>query len=140
MAIQTRFKGTTEAVKNVGAQSLQANAAIINTGLNSPVAAYKIGTLGATSNLAAELGRGTNGTTGAVEAILNTISANATVVAYQVDAAAQSQLSVIVERSSWVDDTSLQNAIRALGSNIGAFSTVTASTAVVTSTGGIKLA
>jgi hypothetical protein len=34
----------------------------------------------------------------------------------------------------------LQNAIRALGSNIGAYSTVTASTAVVTSTGGIKLA
>jgi len=140
MAIQTRFKGTTEAVKNVGAQSIQANAAIINVGLNSPIAAYKIGTLGVTSNLAAELGRGTNGTAGAVESILNTISANATVVAYQVDAAAQSQLSVIVERSSWVDDTSLQNAIRALGSNIGAFSTVTASTAVVTSTGGIKLA
>ena len=132
MAIQTRFKGTTEAVKNVGAQSLQANAAIINVGLNSPIAAYKIGTLGATSNLAAELGRGTNGTAGAVETILATISANATVVAYQVDAAA--------ERSSWVDDTSLQNAIRALGSNIGAFSTVNCSSAAVTSTGGIKLA
>ena len=136
MAIQTRVEGHSQAVKNVGTVTTNANAIIIATGLAGPITAYKITTLGVTANLAAELGTG-----GAVEAMLRTIAVNGTVLAYQVDTdSATSQLSVLTERSS---DTaaSLQTAIRAIhASNIGAASTVTGHTAVVTTVGGIKLA
>jgi len=148
MATVTKVNGDTQVVVNVGdSLSKNANAVIINTGIASPLKAYKIGTFGATANLAAELSRGTNGTEGAVEVLLRTVAANATVLAYQVDAAGSSaQLSVLVERSGWGSDADLQAAVRALlGSetgtaNIGSKSAITVTSAAVSSTGGIKLA
>lgn len=135
MAIQTKYKGDSQTVVNVGTPTKNANAIIINTGIASPIQAFKI--TGTGGNLAAELSRGLNGTAGAVETILSVVAANATVIAYQVDS--NSQLSVLTERSS---DTAaaLQAAIRTLSSNIGAFSAVDATAAVVSTTGGIKLA
>ena len=135
MAIQTRVEGTSQAVKNVGTVTTNSNAVIISTGIAGPIQAFKITTLGVTANLAAELGTG-----GAVEAMLRTIAVNGTVLAYQVDTdSATSQLSVLTERSSDTAAT-LQTAIRALGANIGAASTVTATTAVVSTVGGMKFA
>ena len=136
MAIQTRVEGTAQAVKNVGTVTTNSNAVIIATGIAGPIQAFKITTLGVTANLAAEFGTG-----GAVEAMLRTIAVNGTVLAYQVDTdSATSQLSVLTERSS---DTAaaLQTAIRAIhASNIGAASTVTGHTAVVSTVGGMKFA
>ena len=142
MATVTRVNGDTQAVVNVGdSLSKNANAVIINTGIASPIKAYKIGTFGSTANLAAELSRGTDGTPGAVEVLLGVISSNATVLAYQVDVAGSSaQLSVIVERSGWGSDADLQAAVRGLASNIGSKSAITTTSAAVSSTGGIKLA
>jgi heterodisulfide reductase subunit A-like polyferredoxin len=136
MAIQTRVEGHSQAVKNVGTVTTNANAIIIATGLAGPITAYKITTLGVTANLAAELGTG-----GAVETMLRTISSNCTILAYQVDTdVATSQLSVITERASETA-ADVQIRIRALhASNIGAASTVTGHTAVVSTVGGIKLA
>lgn len=135
MATQTKYKGDSQAVVNVGTPTKNANAIIINTGVSSPIQAFKITATG--GNLAAELSRGLNGTAGAVETILNVVAANATVIAYQVDS--NSQLSVITERSS-DSAAQLQAAIRTLSSNIGAFSAVDATAAVVSTSGGIKLA
>lgn len=148
MAVVQKVNGDSQAVVNVGTVTKNANAVIINTGIASPIQAYKITTLGATANLAAELGRGPNGATGAVELMLRAIAANATILAYQVDSVGSTaQLSVVTERSSWVDDTALQNAIRALvgdesgaSSNIGARSAINVTSAAVTSSGGLKLA
>ena len=136
MAIQTRVEGTSQAVKNVGTATTNANAVIIATGIAGPITAYKITTLGVTANLAAELGTG-----GAVETMLRTMSSNCTILAYQVDTdVSTSQLSVITERASETA-ADLQIRIRALhASNIGAASTVTGHTAVVSTVGGIKLA
>jgi hypothetical protein len=142
----TRVSGDSQLVNNVGdGYTKNANAQIINTGINSPIQAYKIGTLGITANLANELkGPSGAGVTGAVDTLLRVVAANATVLAYQVDAAgATAQLSVITERSGWDSDTSLQTVIRALAvstGNIGAYGNVFPTLATVTSTGGIKLA
>lgn len=131
----TRVNGDAAGVNNVDAGRSFANAKIINTGIASPITAFKIGTLGVTANLAAELQVG-----GAVETMLKLVSANASVLAYQVDASGSSaQLSVIVERSSWTD-ADLQAQLRAFGGNIGAYGNVFPALATVTSTGGIKLA
>lgn len=141
MAVFTRVNGNTGGVHNTGAGRHTANATIINTGIAAPITAYKIGTLGSTANLAAEL-QGTSGAgvQPAVETLMKKIQEQATVLAYQVDSAGSSaQLSVICERSGWTD-AFLQANIQALGSNIGAYSTVDCSSAAVTSTGGIKLA
>jgi hypothetical protein len=135
MAIQTKIVGDSQAVINVGTPTKNANAIIINTGVGSPIQAFKI--TGTGGNLAAELGRSGAGVAGAVETILSVVAANATVIAYQVDS--NSQLSVITERSSDTNST-LQTAIRLLSSNIGAFSTVDATAATVSTAGGIKLA
>lgn len=135
MAIQTKYAGDSQAVVNVGTPTKNANAIIINTGIASPIQAFKITATG--GNLAAELSRGLDGTAGAVETILNVVAANATVIAYQVDS--NSQLSVITERSSDTAAT-LQAAIRTLSSNIGSKSAVDATAAVVSTSGGIKLA
>jgi len=148
MATVTKVNGDSQVVVNVGdSLSKNANAVIINTGIASPITAYKIGTFGATANLAAELSRGANGTEGAVEALIRTVSGNATVLAYQVDTAGSSaQLSVIVERSGWANDTALRDAIRAMlgaetgTANIGSKSAITVTSATVSSSGGIKLA
>ncbi len=137
----TRVNGGSNPVQNVGTVTVNANAVVINTGIASPIQAYKIGTLGATANLAAELGNPSPaGVVGAVETLLKVVSANATVLAYQVDAAGSSaQLSVVTERSSWTD-ADLQVAVRALGGNIGSYGNVFPALATVSSTGGIKLA
>jgi hypothetical protein len=150
MATVNRVNGDSQVVVNVGdSLTKNANAIIINTGIASPITAYKIGTLGATSNLAAELSRGTNGTPGAVEVLLGVISSNATVLAYQVDAGSSAQLSVLVERSGWTSDTALRDCIRATvgtdpttvgTANIGSKSAITVTSATAVSTGGIKLA
>jgi hypothetical protein len=145
----TRVSGDSQLVNNVGdGYTLNANAQIINTGIASPIKAYKITTLGITANLANELkGPSTAGKDPAVHTLLKTIAANATVLAYQVDASGSTaQLSVIVERSSWGSDADLQATIRTLshdgtaGANIGAYGNVFPALAAVTSTGGIKLA
>ena len=142
MATVTKVNGDTQVVVNVGDSiTKNANAIIINTGIASPIKAYKIAALGATANLAAELSRGTNGSPGAVETLLGVISSNATILAYQVDTSGStSQLSVIVERSGWDADASIQVAVRALGANIGSKSEIVCTNATVSSSGGIKLA
>lgn len=143
MAIFTRTNGDAAGVTNVGSGRSFANATIINTGISVPLTAYKIaaitGTGAGSANLAAELTTG-----GAVETIIRTVAANASVLAYQVDAS--SQVSVLTERSAW-SDADLQSAIRGLlgangfvSGNIGAVSNVVVGAATVSSTGGIKLA
>jgi hypothetical protein len=142
----TRVSGDSQLVVNVGdGYTRNANAQVINTGIASPITAFKITTLGITANLANELkGPSGAGVTGAVDTLLKVVSANASVLAYQVDAVgATAQLSVIVERSGWDSDTSLQSVISALAvstGNIGAYGNVFPTLATVTSTGGIKIA
>lgn len=144
----TRVHGSSAGVNNVDAGQFFANAKIINTGIAAPITAFKITTLGVTANLAAELGEPSGaGLDPAVHTLLKTISANATVLAYQVDTnGSTAQLSVIVERSGWGSDADLQATIRTLshngtpGANIGAYGNVFPALATVTSTGGIKLA
>lgn len=144
----TRVSGDTQVVNNVGdSYTKNANAQIINTGINSPIQAYKITTLGAVANLAAELGAPSGaGLDPAVTTLLKTISANATILAYQVDAqGATAQLSVITERSAW-SAADLQTVVRTLshngtpGANIGAYGNVFPALATVTTTSGIKIA
>ena len=142
MAIFTRTNGDAAGVVQVDAGRSFANAAVINTGIAAPLTAYKIaaitGTGAGAANLAAELVTG-----GAVETILRVLSANATILAYQVDS--NSQISVLTERSAW-SAADLQTVIRALpldgtvGSNIGAVSNVCVGSATVSTTGGIKFA
>ena len=137
----TKVSGDTGGVPNVGDGRIFTNAAIISTGVSGPVNAYNLQVVA--GNLAAELSRGTNGTAGAVETLLNAISANATVLAYQVDvgaSAANTQLSVVTERSSWTSALAMQVALRAtLASNIGANGPITTTTMEVRNVG-IKLA
>jgi hypothetical protein len=146
MAIFTRINGDAAGVVNVDAGRVFGNSTIINTGIAAPLTAYKVTIVpGATTNtgagnLAAELTTG-----GAVETILRIIEGNATVLAYQTDAAsANSQLSVLVERSGWTDAT-IQAAVRQTtagdgAGNIGALANCWVGAATVTSTGGIKFA
>jgi len=137
----TKVNGDTGGLNNVGDGRILTNAAIISTGVSGPINAYNIQVVA--GNLAAELSRGTNGTAGAVETLLNAISANATVLAYQVDvgaSAANTQLSVVTERSSWTSVLGPQVALRAtLASNIGANGPITTTTMEVRNVG-IKLA
>lgn len=137
----TKVSGDTGGVSNVSDGRIFTNAAIISTGVSGPVNAYNLQVVA--GNLAAELSRGTNGTAGAVETLLNAISANATILAYQVDvgaSAANTQLSVVTERSSWTSALAMQVALRAtLASNIGANGPITTTTMDVRNVG-IKLA
>ena len=143
-----RVSGDSQIVTNVGdGTAKNANAVIINTGINSPIQAYKITTLGVTANLANELkGPSASEKDPAVHTLLKTISANATVLAYQVDTnGSTAQLSVITERSAW-SAADLQTVIRTLshdgtpGANIGAYGNVFPALATVSTSGGIKLA
>lgn len=137
-----RVSGDSQVVINVGDDiTRNANAVIINTGIASPIQAYKITTLGITANLANELkGPSGAGVTGAVDTLLKTIASNASILAFQVDATGSTaQLSVITERSSWTA-AEMQVQVRALGGNIGAYGNVFPALAAVTSSGGIKLA
>jgi len=142
MAGLTKVNGDSNPVVNVGNDITQnANATIINTGIASPIDAYNIQFVA--GDISGELARGTNGTAGAVETLLNAIAANATVIAYQADlgaTAANSQVSVVLERSSWASAAAMQVALRAtLASNIGANGPMTTTTMDVRDVG-IKLA
>ena len=141
MAGVTKVHGDSNPVVNVGDVLTQnANAVIINTGISSPLSAYSFQFVA--GNIAGELSRGTNGTAGAVETLLNAISGNATVLAYQVDipVAANSQVSVLLERSSWTSAAAMQLALRAtLAANIGANGPMTTTTMAVNNNG-LKLA
>ena len=139
----TKVHGDSAGVVNVDAGRSVANAAIINTGINSPISTHKLSFAAdaAAGALKDELQRGGDGTPGAVETLLQNIASNATVVAYQVDAGTSGaqQLSVLVERSSW-DNATLQTNLRTLG-NIGAYGNVYCGTAQLTVTSpGLKLA
>ena len=137
----TKVHGDSNLVVNVGDVLTQnANAVIINTGISSPLSAYSFQFVA--GNIAGELSRGTNGTAGAVETLLNALAANASVLAYQVDipVAANSQVSVLLERSSWTSAAAMQVALRAtLAANIGANGPMTTTTMAVNNNG-LKLA
>jgi hypothetical protein len=141
MAGVTKVHGDSNLVVNVGDDlTKNANAVIINTGISSPLSAYSFQFVA--GNIAGELSRGTNGTAGAVETLLNALAANATVLAYQVDipVAANSQVSVLLERSSWTTAAAMQVALRAtLAANIGANGPMTTTTMAVKNNG-LKLA
>ena len=137
----TKVHGDSNLVINVGDDLTQnANAIIINTGISSPLSAYSFQFVA--GNIAGELSRGTNGTPGAVETLLEALAANASVLAYQVDVpvAANSQVSVLLERSSWTTAAAMQIALRStLAANIGANGPMTTSTMAVKNNG-LKLA
>ena len=138
MAIFTRRAGDAQQTRNVGTYgTLNANAAIINTGLNAPVTCFKVSFIAGTANLAAELGTG-----GAVETIIRTLSSNAQPVMYQIDAGTSGaqQVSILAERSA-MSATELQTILQASG-NIGGAGNVYGGAAqvTVTTSGGFKLA
>ena len=137
----TKVHGDSNLVVNVGDVLTQnANAVIINTGISSPLSAYSFQFVA--GNIAGELSRGTNGTPGAVETLLEALAANASVLAYQVDVpvAANSQVSVLLERSSWTTAAAMQVALRStLAANIGANGPMTTTTMAVKNNG-LKLA
>ena len=148
MATVTKTNGDSQVVVNVGnSLTKNSNAVIINTGISSPITAYKITLAAETGNLAAELG-GPNGSgvPGAIETILGELSSNATILAYQIDAGTSGaqQISIIAERSA-MSAADLQTILRTLG-NVGSRSNVYlsesggAATTTVTSSGGIKWA
>ena len=149
MATVTKANGDSQVVVNVGdSLTKNANAITINTGISSPITAYKITLAAATAgNLAAELaGPNASGVPGAIETILGKLSSNATVLAYQIDAgtAGAQQISIIAERSA-MSAADFQTILRASG-NVGSRSNVYlsesggAATTTVSSSGGIKWA
>lgn len=136
MAVFTRINGDAAGVVQVDAGRSLANAAIINTGIAAPLSVLKITT--PTGNLAAELATG-----GAVETILRVVETNATVLAYQVDATPQ--ISIVLERSGWVNDAAVATAITAAStanniSGTGGNVWVAGGGFTVSSAGGLKLA
>jgi hypothetical protein len=147
MATLTKANGDSQVTVNVGdSLTKNSNAVIINTGIASPIIAYKISLVATTGNLAAELSPSTAGTPGAIETILGKLSSNATILAYQIDAgtAGAQQISIIAERSA-MSASDYQTILRTLG-NVGSRSNVYLSesggspTTTVTSSGGIKWA
>ena len=148
MATVTKANGDSQVVVNVGdSLTKNSNAVIINTGISSPITAYKISMVATTGNLSAEMG-GPNGSgvPGAIETILGKLSSNATILAYQIDAGTSGaqQISIIAERSA-MSAADLQTILRTLG-NVGSRSNVYLSesggsaTTTVSSSGGIKWA
>ena len=115
MALVTRVNGDARSVFNTGAATRSdANAQLIATGIAGPLTTFRVECSG---NLAAQLGAG-----GAVEAVLNAISSNASVLAYQVDGGFGSiaghlgaQISILVERSGWTSNAAAQSVVQALG-------------------------
>ena len=144
MATVNRANGDSQLVVNVGDSLVRnANARIINTGISSPITAYKVAFSVLTANLAAELGAPNgSGVPGAIETILGDLSSNATILAYQIDAATVAsgtqQISIIAERAamSAADFTTILNA----SGNIGSRGNVWGGNATVTTSGGIKFA
>jgi hypothetical protein len=144
MATVNRVNGDSQLVVNVGdSLTRNANARIINTGIASPITAYKVAFTALTANLAAELGAPNgSGVPGAIETIINDLSSNATILAYQIDAATVAsgtqQISIIAERAamSAADFTTILNA----SGNIGSRGNVWGGNATVTTSAGIKFA
>jgi len=144
MATVNRANGDSQLVVNVGDSLVRnANARIINTGISSPITAYKVAFSVLTANLAAELGAPNgSGVPGAIETILGDLSSNATILAYQIDAATVAsgtqQISIIAARAamSAADFTTILNA----SGNIGSRGNVWGGNATVTTSGGIKFA
>ena len=144
MATVNRANGDSQLVVNVGdSLTRNANAKIINTGISSPITAYKVAFTALTANLSAELGAPNgSGVPGAIETILGDLSSNATILAYQIDAATVAsgtqQISIIAERAamSAADFTTILNA----SGNIGSRGNVWGGNATVTTSGGIKFA
>lgn len=138
MAVFNRVNGDSQALVNVGDDiTKNANSQIISLGIATPIDAYRVEVLG---DLSAELkGPNGSGVPGAVETILRTIAANATILAYQIDAGGAAvgelgaQMSVIVERSGWTGNAAIQTAVRAAGvaGNAGAYGAVTVTNALV---------
>ena len=140
MAVFTRVNGNSQVVASVGNVSISTQATsgnvIISTGIGKPIQALAIST---GVDLTLELGTG-----GAVEAIMQQLSTNATVLAYQVSVAvgqssgnANGLLSVIVEDNQYTAST-LQADIRALGSQ-GNGPINLANTLVVGGLGGLQI-
>ena len=137
MAEVIRVNGDSTPVLNSGVQTV-ANNVIIATGIPGPVTVYNIECGG---NLAGELG-GPNeeGKAAAVETLLKTVAANASIIAYNTNAGTGvaghlgASLTVLVERSGWTSNAALQTAVRALGSNVGARSAVAVNAALVVET------
>lgn len=132
-----RVNGDSSPVFNTGTQTV-ANNVIIATGIPGPVTVFNIECGG---NLAGELGgENAEGKVAAVEALLKTVAANASIIAYNTNAGTGvaghlgASLTVLVERSGWTSNAALQTAVRALGSNIGARSAVNVSSALVVET------
>jgi hypothetical protein len=137
MAEVIRVNGDSQPVLNSGVQTV-ANNVIIATGIPGPVTVYNIECGG---NLSGELGApNAEGKTAAVETLLKTVAANASIVAYNVNASTGvaghkgASLTVLVERSGWTSNAALQTAVRALGANVGARSTVKVDDAFVVET------
>ena len=113
MAVFTRVNGDALGINNLGSASkANANSAVIVTGVANPLSFLVVEVAG---NLAAQLGSG-----GAVESIINSISANATVMGYQIDPTIHagglgSQVSVLVERSAWTSNAACASVIAAAG-------------------------
>ena len=113
MAVFTRVNGDAQGINNLGSASkTNANSSVIVTGVANPISFIVVEAAG---NLAAQLGSG-----GAVESILNSVSANATVMGYQVDPTIHagglgSQVSLMVERSAWTSNAALASVIAAAG-------------------------
>jgi hypothetical protein len=149
MAVFNRVNGDVQLVNNVGHETEKnANSRVITTGIATPLHVLNIECSG---NLAAELGSpNRSGVSSAVDTLLRTVAKNAVVLAYQTNPAntgtaadaGGASLTVLVERSGWLSNafigntahatiTDLQADIRALGSNIGAYSAVDVSTADV---------
>lgn len=137
MAEVIRVNGDSTPVLNSGVQTV-ANNVIIATGIPGPVTVYNIECGG---NLAGELGApNEEGKAAAVETLLKTVAANASIIAYNTNAGTGvaghlgASLTVLVERSGWTSNAALQTAVRALGSNVGARSAVNVSGALVVET------
>ena len=138
MAVFYRVNGDVQNVQNVGGDTTKnANSKIISTGIAGPLTVYNIEVLG---NLAAELGAPNgSGVSSAVDTLLRTVSANASILAYQTNATAAvagalgGSLTVLVERSGWRSNADIQTVVRTLG-NIGSVGTVTATNALVVET------
>ena len=137
MAVFTRVNGNSQVVASVGNVSLSTQATsgnvIISTGIGKPIQALAIST---GVDLTLELGTG-----GAVEAIMQQLTTNATVLAYQVCTAtggtANGLVSVIVEDNQYTAAT-LQTDLRLLTS-VGAGSLNLNGTVVSGGLGGLQL-
>ena len=120
MAIQTRYAGDASGVNNVDATYDGTLGTIVATGLTKNPTALKITSVGT-------LAASDSGTGGIVESILRQIAVDSTVTMYQVDT---SQISVLIEAPGGTVAT-IQARIRTVSG---------AGNAVVSSTGGFKLA